>query len=314
MEGNNMAIPKFFDFFPVILKVLRNGEIMPVKDIRAATADLMSIAPEDREVLLPSGKQRVVDNRANWAITYLRKAKLLESPSEGKCKITEEGKRALLDASAIIDLNYLERYESFRAFRYPIAQNDNVTITEKASIISESTPQDAMDNAFKQINDELANALLQSILARSPRFFEKLVVELLLKMGYGGAFDDAGITIGQSGDEGIDGIIREDKLGFSSIYIQAKRWSLETSIGRPEIQKFVGALAGQGAQKGLFITTAQFTKESRNYIGKQSATKVVLVDGENLAKLMIEYDIGVSTQTIYAIKKIDSDFFSEEND
>lgn len=131
-------------------------------------------------------------------------------------------------------------------------------------------------------------------------------------MGYGGAFEEAGITVGQSGDEGIDGIIREDKLGFSSIYIQAKRWDADTTVGRPEVQKFVGALAGQGAQKGLFITTARFTKEAKNYVGKQSATKVVLVDGEKLAKLMIEYDLGVSTLNTYPIKKIDSDFFDED--
>jgi restriction system protein len=149
---------------------------------------------------------------------------------------------------------------------------------------------------------------------RTPQFFERLVVDLLLKMGYGGAFEDAGIAIGQSGDEGIDGIIREDKLGFSNIYIQAKRWNTDTTIGRPEIQKFVGALAGQGAQKGLFITTAQFSKEARNYATKQFTTKVVLINGAKLAKLMIEYDIGVTIQNTYAIKKIDLDFFSDEND
>lgn len=153
---------------------------------------------------------------------------------------------------------------------------------------------------------------MQTITEHSPKFFEKLVVELLLKMGYGGAFDEAGITVGQSGDEGIDGIIREDKLGFSSIYIQAKRWSTETTVGRPEVQKFVGALAGQGAQKGLFITNAQFTKEAKSYVAKQSATRVVLVDGEKLAKLMIEYNVGVSTLSTYAIKKIDLDFFDED--
>lgn len=184
--------------------------------------------------------------------------------------------------------------------------------SEFISAIAEGSPQDTMDIAFRQINDELAANLLQAIMEHSPQFFEKLVVELLVKIGYGGAFEDAGIAVGQSGDEGIDGIIREDKLGFSSIYIQAKRWNTDTTVGRPEVQKFVGALAGQGAQKGLFITTAQFTKEAKNYVTKQSATRVVLVDGEKLAKLMIEYDVGVSTLNTYSIKKIDSDFFDED--
>lgn len=209
-----------------------------------------------------------------------------------------------------ITLEYLNKYESFREFHLTKDQTsqDSLVCTNP---IADASPQDTMDIAFQQINDELAANLLQAIMDHSPQFFEKLVVDLLLKMGYGGAFDESGMTVGQSGDEGIDGIIREDKLGFSSIYIQAKRWNTDTTVGRPEIQKFVGALAGQGAQKGLFITTAQFTKEAKNYAGKQSATKVVLVDGEKLTKLMIEYDVGVSILNTYAIKKIDSDFFDD---
>lgn len=307
-----MAVPKFFSFFPYVLRILSNGDIMPVRQIRAEAFDRMHISEEDRAILLPSGKQRMADNRANWALTYLKKAGLVESPSTGKYRITPAGLEALKETGDGITLKYLERYESFRAFHSAKLQGAQDT-SEPSRAMSESTPQDTMDIAFHQINDELASNVLQAIVEQSPQFFERLVVELLLKMGYGGAFEDAGITIGQTGDEGIDGIIREDKLGFSSIYIQAKRWSVDTTIGRPEIQKFVGALAGQGAQKGLFITTAQFSKEARNYVGKQSATKVVLVDGEKLARLMIENDVGVSTQSIYRIKKIDSDFFDEEN-
>ena len=168
------------------------------------------------------------------------------------------------------------------------------------------------EKAYSQINSALAEDLLASIMEHSPSFFERLVVDLLLKMGYGSSFDSAGMVVGHTGDEGIDGIIREDKLGFSNIYIQAKRWDpTSMTVGRPEIQKFVGALAGQGASKGLFITTAQFTKEAQSYAAKQLAAKIVLVDGHQLTKLMIEYGIGVSIQSTYTIKKIDSDYFDD---
>lgn len=302
-----MAVPTFTAFFAPELRCLSDGETKRALQIRAQVFDAMNLSEEDRITLLPSGKQHVADNRATWALTYLKKAGLVESPSVGKYRITSLGTAALQDVGDKITLDYLERFESFREFRLRSAQNTKADIT----VINESSPQDTMDIAFQQINDDLAANLLQTIMEHSPQFFEKLVVALLLKMGYGGAFEDAGIVVGQTGDEGIDGIIREDKLGFNSIYIQAKKWSAGTAIGRPEIQKFVGALAGQGAQKGLFITTAQFTKEAKGYANKQSATKVVLVDGEKLAKLMIEYDVGVSTVNTYSIKKIDSDFFDD---
>lgn len=306
-----MAVPKFFAFFPCILRILSTGETIHVKQIRIQAFDSMRLTEEDRSVLLPSGKQRTADNRVNWALTYLKKAGLVERPSTGKYRITPVGQAALQEVGDHITLEYLEKFESFREFHMSKSQGAQ-GVSEGISAIAESSPQDMMDIAFRQINDELAESLLQTIMGKLPRFFEKLVVELLLKMGYGGAFEDAGIVVGQSGDEGIDGVIREDKLGFSSIYIQAKRWNTDINVGRPEVQKFVGALVGQGAQKGLFITTAQFTKEAKNYAEKQLATKVVLVDGEKLAKLMIEYDVGVSTLNTYSIKKIDSDFFDED--
>lgn len=306
-----MAVPKFYEFFPFVMKNLSNGEIFSVKQIRTLVFDNMHLTEEDRSVLLPSGKQRTADNRVNWALTYLRKAGLVERPSTGKYQISSIGKAALQEVGYNITLEYLDKFKSFREFHMVKPQSGQDS-SECINAITDGSPQDTMDIAFRQINDELAANLLQAIMEHSPQFFEKLVVELLVKMGYGGAFEEAGIAVGQSGDEGIDGIIREDKLGFSSIYIQAKRWNTETTVGRPEVQKFVGALAGQGAQKGLFITTAQFTKEAKNYVNKQSATKVVLVDGEKLAKLMIEFDVGVSTLNTYSIKKIDSDFFDED--
>ena len=307
-----MAVPKFFDFFPYVLAVLNESETLSTAQIRKAVIAEAHLTEEDLSVMLPSGKQRTVDNRINWAVTYLKKATLIHAVSRGKYAITDEGRKAYAEAGSSINLQYLEQYDSFRAFHN--AKNNSGEFVAPQSDTSENTPQDTLDLAFSQINTELADDLLSAVMERSPQFFEKLVIDLLVRMGYGGAFDDAGQVVGQSGDEGIDGIIREDKLGFSNIYIQAKRWDPDTTVGRPEIMKFVGALAGQGANKGLFITTAHFSKEARSYAQKQLTTKVVLVDGERLAKLMIEYDVGVSTQSTYAIKKIDSDFFSEEND
>lgn len=215
-----------------------------------------------------------------------------------------------------VELKDLYQFDSFRQFINTDTMSEEKKDLSKHSVLEdlqEGTPQDNLNASMEQINKELSANLLSEIMERSPAFFEKMVVQLLLKMGYGSALEDGFVT-GCSGDEGIDGIIREDKLGFSSIYIQAKRWVEDKAIGRPEIQKFVGALAGQGAQKGLFITTGTFTKEARSYVEKQLSTKVVLVDGEKLTKLMIEYNLGVSVETVYTIKKIDTDFFSEEND
>ena len=269
-----------------------------------------------RKVMLPSNTQRFADNRVNWSITYLRKANLIERVARGKYKVTNTGLRVLHEKKDHVELKDLYQFDSFRQFINTDTMSEEKKDLSKPSVLEdlqEGTPQANLNASMEQINKELSANLLSEIMERSPAFFEKMVVQLLLKMGYGSALEDGFVT-GCSGDEGIDGIIREDKLGFSSIYIQAKRWAEDKAIGRPEIQKFVGALAGQGAQKGLFITTGTFTKEARSYVEKQLSTKVVLVDGEKLTKLMIEYNIGVSVETVYTIKKIDTDFFSEEND
>lgn len=303
-----MAVPKFFEFFPNVLCSLLDRKEKSMKQIRIEAIALMNISEEDCNVLLPSGRQRTVDNRVNWAVTYLKNAGLIDSVRRGVYVITNEGIKAYKEVGNNIDLEYLERYDSFRTF-HGAAENKQ-SPSQNPPLLD--TPQDVFDKAYEQIHTALSEELLSAIMERSPRFFEALVVDLLLKMGYGSALDSAGLVVGKSGDEGIDGIIREDKLGFSSIYIQAKRWDPDTTVGRPEIQKFVGALAGQGASKGLFITTAQFTKEAVNYANKQLAVKVVLVDGHKLTRLMIEYGIGVSVQSTYSIKKLDSDYFEDE--
>ena len=295
---------------------LETGEIKHVSEIRKFALDYLNVSEEDRKAMLPSNTQRLVDNRVNWSITYLRKANLIERVARGKYKVTNTGLRVLHEKKDYVELKDLYQFDSFRQFINTDTMSEEKKDLSKPSVLEdlqEGTPQDNLNASMEQINKELSANLLSEIMERSPAFFEKMVVQLLLKMGYGSALEDGFVT-GCSGDEGIDGIIREDKLGFSSIYIQAKRWAEDKAIGRPEIQKFVGALAGQGAQKGLFITTGTFTKEARSFVEKQLSTKVVLVDGEKLTKLMIEYNIGVSVETVYTIKKIDTDFFSEEND
>lgn len=305
-----MAVPKFFEFLPVALASLVDGSEKAVKQIRLECIEQLSVSTEDQNELLPSGRQRTVDNRINWAITYLKNAGLISAVKRGIYTITKEGLNAYNEVGNNLDLAYLERFEQFRSF-HGTPSTVQPSKQHEASP-TEDTPQDMFEKAYAQINSALAEDLLTAVMEHSPAFFERLVIDLLLKMGYGGSFDSSGMVVGHSGDEGIDGIIREDKLGFSNIYIQAKRWDPNTmTVGRPEIQKFVGALAGQGASKGLFITTAQFTKEAINYAAKQLAAKIVLVDGHQLTKLMIEYGIGVSIQSTFTIKKIDSDYFDD---
>ena len=309
--GEKMAIPKYDEMYRVFLDCLADMQPHGSKEVRDVIAARLSVSEAERQELLPSGRQTIFDNRVGWTRTYLKKAGLLTSLSRGVYQLTQQGKQVLDSNPDVIDNSFLEQFESFQQFMHT-----EPTPVKHVGIDSQNgqTPQDTFDLAYQQINHALADDLLSEIMKQTPAFFEKLVVQLLENMGYGGSVENAGLVIGQTGDEGIDGIIREDKLGFSLIYIQAKRWDRTTSIGRPEIQKFVGALAGQGANKGLFVTTAQFTKEAREYAKKQHTTKVVLVDGESLAKLMIEYDLGVSTQAMYQIKRLDSDFFSEDND
>ena len=306
-----MAIPKYNEMYSSILDLLKDGAPHTIGEIKEYVANAMCITDSDRKERLPSGKSTVFNNRVGWARTYLNKAGLLNSHSRGVWTISSEGKRLILEEPHLkIDNDYLMRYDSFRDFRTRGNTDENIDIVE----MSTDTPQDQMDDAYRRIVTALAADLLDEVMAQPPDFFEQLVVQLLVKMGYGGSLEGAGTVLGKSGDEGIDGVIREDKLGFSHIYIQAKRWGLEQTVGRPEIQKFVGALAGQGATRGLFITTATFTKEAYSYAEKQHTTKVVLVDGKTLAKLMIDHGLGVATQMTYELKKIDTDFFNSDMD
>lgn len=257
--------------------------------------------------LLPSGKQAVFHNRLGWARSYLKKAGLLSAPRRGIFCITERGRGVLSEKPARVDVKYLERFPEFVEFR-DASKTGGDTKNSQSAIATEQTPEEALELAHQTLRDTLAQELLTRILSCSPVFFEGIVVDLLVKMGYGGSRRDAGERVGQSGDGGIDGIIKEDRLGLDAIYLQAKRW--QGSVGRPEIQKFVGALQGQRARKGVFITTSMFTADAIEYTSRID-TKVVLMDGKQLAQLMIDYDVGVSLAMSYLVKRIDTDFFEE---
>lgn len=303
-----MPVPKFFEFFKVFLEAVKDRKLHSSKEVREIIAEEMNLTEEDREELLPSGKQTTYDNRVAWARTYLDKAGLIETPARGQYRITEEGINALASGEKI-DLKYLEQYDSFKKFH-----SSTTTISQAASEEEklDESPMEVLDSAYQQVNATLASQLMDEIMKLDPSGFEKLVVKLLLCMGYGSGIDNAGIVTPLSKDGGIDGTIKEDQLGFSAIYIQAKQWSDAQTVGRPEIQKFVGALAGKQAQKGLFITTTKFSSEAIDYARNLLGQKVVLVDGDSLTRLMIKHNVGVSVEHVYEVKRVDSDFFADE--
>jgi restriction system protein len=304
-------IPDYQSLMLPLLKLVSDKQEHKYRDLIEKLAIEFQITDEERKELLASGNQAIFDNRVGWAKTYLKKAGLLDSPKRATFVITQIGLDTLKKNPDRVDAKYLRQFPAFLEFQNA-SRNDNETEEETTVIaVSEQTPEENLDKAYQRIRKSLASELLQNVVDLSPTFFERLVVELLVKMGYGGSIKDAGKAIGKSGDEGIDGTIKEDKLGLDIIYIQAKRWKPGNVVGRPELHKFVGALAGQGAKKGIFITTSNFTKEALDYTPKNE-TKIVLIDGEQLAQLMIDYNLGCTTQQIYELKKIDSDYFGEE--
>ena len=302
-------LPKYQEFYIDVLEVLSSGAILSINDIVDFVVKKRNISDEAQNIRNNNGGSKL-KNRLEWAKLYLKAAGLIEYPQRGKCKITVTGLEVVKDKGATIDNNYLLRFDSFQDFRRKNRKSTDIADDKLASVPEReefATPQEQIDSAFAEINAVLKSEILDEIMAQPPTFFEKLVVKLLVKMGYGGLLDGEGIVTQSTNDEGIDGIIREDKLGFSNIYIQAKRYALDKSIGRPDVQGFVGAVATKEGKR-LFITTANFTSTAKEYA---KANHVVLVDGDKLAELMIEYGVGVSTTQIYEIKRLDSDFFAE---
>ncbi len=305
-----MAIPKYHEFMKPILLLLKDETPHKRSDMYEKFAIQFRLTEEEKEEWLPSGKQQVYKNRIGWALTYLKKANLIESPTRATFTITDSGKSVLKENPEVVNQEYLMKFDSFKGFKKniddPVNDDQQIAVTP-----SGESPQDMLDRAYKAITSTLTDDVLNEVMNQSPDFFEKIVVDLLVTMGYGGSKIENSQVLGKTGDEGIDGVIKEDKLGFDKIYIQAKRWDVDRTVGRPEIQKFVGALTGQGAIKGAFITTAGFSKDAKEYVRKQHACKIVLIDGQTLAALMIEHNLGVSVESTYLIKKIDFDYFND---
>jgi restriction system protein len=303
-------IPDYQSLMLPLLKTIYDGKEYEFKKLIEILAVQFKLNEEEKNELLPSGQALLFPNRVGWARTYLKKAGLIESPGRGIIKITERGKNTLKENLTEINVKYLSKFPEFIQFKLQSRDGDESQLPVLNNEENrKQTPEELLESGYQNIRKSLEEEILSKLKSVTPSFFERIVVQLLVKMGYGGSIKDAGKAIGKSGDEGIDGIIKEDKLGLDVIYIQAKRW--EGVVSRPELQKFIGALAGQRAKKGVFITTSNFSKEAITY-ASQMDTKIVLIDGEQLAQYMIDYNLGVSVQNTYEIKKIDSDYFEEE--
>lgn len=309
-----MPIPDYQTLMLPLLRIAADGQEHRFREVVEALAEQYGLTDEERTTLLPSGTSPIFDNRVGWARTYLKQAGVIESKRRGYFSITERGKDLLAQNPSRIGISTLDQYPEFAIFRQrkvadPSTSGNNVPSTEPSSV-GEATPEESFAQAYEKLRANLEAELLAQVKASTPSFFERLVIDLLVAMGYGGSLADAGQVLGRSGDGGIDGTIKEDKLGLDVIYVQAKKW--EDTVGRPEIQKFAGALQGQRAHKGVFITTATFSREAKDFVG-QISTKVILIDGVLLVKLMVDHNVGVSTVNSFAIKRIDSDYFDGEN-
>ena len=302
-----MAVPKFNEFFPSIIRCLHDGTVHSSKEILAYCIAEMHLTEEDCQAQYETSKVLIVNDRVSWAQTFLKKAGLIASPSKGKFVIKEDGKKAFAKGADCVTLKYLEQFPSYLEFKK--RKKDDVIIDPP---VEPKSPQESIEDAIDQLNSSLADQLMDKVLEMDPYSFENLVVKLLIKMGYGSSDLSKNRVTKKAGDDGVDGFVTADRFGFDTIYTQAKQWKPDSTIGQPDIQQFLGALAGQGASKGIFITTAKFSTHAKEFVSKTMTHKIVLVDGQMLMKLMIEYDLGVSTVATYAIKRIDSDFFTDE--
>lgn len=305
-----MEIPDYQSTMLPLLRATEDGKEHSLRETIEFLANEFNLTDEERKELLPSGQQAIFDNRVGWACTYMKKAGLLESTRRGYFLITERGREVLKRNPKVINDRFLTQFPEFLEFQTRKSKKSTSNKNDKKlDIVESNTPAEIIESAYQSLRNSIASDLLDTVRSCSPMFFERLVIDLLLKMGYGGSRLDAGKAIGRSGDNGIDGIIKEDKLGLDTIYIQAKRW--DGTVSRPEIQKFAGALHGQRSRKGIFITTSSFSKEAWEYASSIDI-KIILIDGERLTQLMMDHGVGVSTSATYEIRKIDRDYFSED--
>jgi len=305
-----MPIPDFQAVMRPLLEAVQDGAPKTLPEVRDAVCDKFALTDDERREMIASGRQTIIQNRVGWARTYLNKAGLLEIPERGKVQITERGIEALKRGPDRISVSWLKQFPEFEKFhthRPDLGDNQNksspgLTANEAA------TPDEQLEAAHKALTEELADELLTTIRRATPAFFERLVVDLMIAMGYGGSRKEAGQATKATNDDGVDGIIKEDRLGLDVIYLQAKRWS--NTVHRPEIDKFIGALTRQRARKGVFITTSDFSQGARECVNALDI-KVVLIDGAELARLMIENNLGVTSRQVYEVKDIDGDYFVE---
>jgi len=307
-----MAIPDYQSIMLPLLQLACDGNEWSLREAGQAIIQKFALSPEEVEELLPSRSQPVIYNRVGWARTYLVKAGALTQTRRGFFAITDRGREILSRKPASIDVKYLSQFPEFNAFKSLRHERDNEaeeTKDDAGEDASGMTPEETLEGAYNKLRAQLADELLENVLSASPMFFENLVLDLLVAMGYGGNRRDAAQATKRSGDDGIDGIIKEDRLGLDVIYVQAKRWARDRTIGRPEIQQFAGSLQGNRARKGIFISTSCYSREAREFVDRVES-KIVLIDGAALAQLMIDYGIGVSASVHYEVKRIDSDYFA----
>jgi restriction system protein len=310
-----MAIPDYQSLMLPVLKIASDGNEHRISDVVEALAKDLGLTDSEREELLPSGKQSIFNNRVHWARTYLVQSKLLEPTRRGHFRITERGRSVLAENVSRIDAKFLRRFAEFNAFVGdeptvgPAVGEPLPAVEDK--VASQSTPDELLRSTIKEVETALASDLLLRVCAASPAFFERLVVDLLLAMGYGGSRAEAGRALGKTGDGGIDGVVDQDQLGLDRIYIQAKKYSPENAVSEPEIRGFTGSLGANKANKGVFVTTSYFTKPAHDF-AERHPFKIVLIDGAELARLMIRHCVGVRTTETLLLKKIDDDFFPEE--
>jgi restriction system protein len=305
-----MSVPNYQSFMTPLLRELADGSVVRLKDIDSKVYNQLGLTPEQLQLRIPSGKQTYAYHRLGWAKTYLVQAGLIEQPKRAYCNITDTGTQALASGKEI-DNQYLSQFGDFIAFKMRSNKGETEVLQDHSvNSSNEQTPQETLETAFETINSALTADILDTILKASPEFFENLVVDLMVAMGYGGSRKDAGQATQYSQDGGIDGIIKEDKLGLDMIYLQAKRYT-NKRVGRPDLQAFAGALDMHRAKKGVFITTSRFSKEAQEFIG-MIEKRIVLIDGERLTELMLEHNLGVSIKQVFEIKTLDTDYFSEE--
>lgn len=306
-----MALPIFEEFlYPFLLATSKKD--VTISEMRQYIVDYFKLTDEDCSLRTKSGNTTQVTDRLNWVRQYLRRALMIELPQRGVYRITQRGKDYLANHNSLKkqDLMQFPEFASYATGMTPASTNTSESTSNQEVINDDLTPTEQLEKAYHSIIDDLAADLLQKTLDQTPYFFEHLVVDLLVKMGYGGSFANSAQVTQYVHDDGIDGIIYEDKLGLDKIYIQAKRYKLDNTVGKPQIQQFSGALDEQKATKGVFITTSTYSKEAKQYVEKLNK-KIVLIDGQELARYMIEYNVGVSTKQVYEIKRIDSDYFEE---